>query len=130
MLGCVFALPGALLGTVLATVVLWLTGSLDGEDGSVLPIFVLTPILAWAVGMAITTGYDRLLVRVTELGSPIERLRGPGQILTAILAAITPALVAMVLLLGVPSLVVPGFAVMIVVAYGPMFVSWVWEIVK
>lgn len=130
ILGCAFALPGAIVGTVLGLVIGYVTDDQDLASMDNPWILLATPVLAWGLGLAIAFGWDAALVRLTRLGRRLERWRGLGQNMTAVLAAVAPVVVAISFLLVWPQWIVPATVALGVIAYAPVVARWAWEIVR
>ena len=140
----IVALLGAVVGTVLGGLIVLVTGStaLDDADGSHNAIAsllsfiwhcVVTVFASAAIGLVAAWAWDSVVKRATDLGSPLQDLREPGQQMTVALDAFVPVVGAIFFMLVAPGLagwiVVLGLVASLVQpAY--MALKWAWNIVK
>lgn len=130
VLGCLGGI-GAIVGTVIGCLIAFVTdnAALKAIDNGL--VLLAVPLAAWGVGLLITVAWDAAVKRATRLGSPAEHLRDPGQVVTAVLAGLAPATVAVILLLLVPWLAIPLIALGIAALLGEQVyvrIKRIWDV--
>ncbi len=140
----IVALLGAVVGTVLGGVLALVTGSTALDDtnethnaiASVLSLLwhcVVTVIASAAIGLIAAWAWDTVLKRATNLGSPMQDLREPGQQVTIALAGLVSVAGGLFLMLVAPWLagwIVVLVLVASVVQPAYMAIKRAWDIVK
>ncbi len=132
VLGC-FAIVGAIVGTVIGGVVGFVTDDAALKAADDWLILVAVPVTAFLLGIGAVAAWDAAVKRLTRIGSRIQDLREPGQVMTAILALAVPVAVAMFMLLVIPSLAVPVCVTLLACLF--VVIQWdrikgLWDVVK
>ena len=131
-MGCM-AVIGAIVGCVVGAVVGVLIHDVALEQVDDILFLVEVPLVAIGAGLFAAFVWDASVKRATRLGSPIESLRGPGQAVTVGVALVSPAIVAMALMLVAPWLAAPAAGLIIIAMVAePAYrkVREVWAIVR
>lgn len=132
ILGCLGGI-GAIVGTVIGGLIAFLTDNtaLKAIDNGL--VLLAVPVAAWAMGLLVTVAWDAAVKRATQLESPVEHLRDPGQVVTAVLAGLAPAVIAVIFLLVAPWLAVWAvlltFAALVVRAVY-LGIKRIWDVAK
>lgn len=93
--GCLL-MVGAVVGTLIGAALVAVADKSDVKTIDDPILIVAIPFAAWGVGGVAVTAWAAMVTRVTPIERPARGLRKAGQGMTAVLAALVPAVVAVI----------------------------------
>ena len=138
-----FAFVGAVLGTALGGVIVLVTGSaaLDGpsSDDAITALLrllwhcLVVVFASMGVGLIVAWAWDSILKRATQLGSPAQDLRVPGQKVTLGVAGLVPLAAGLCFMLIAPWLAGPTALLLLAITFvdpAKLALKRGWDVVK